>query len=321
MGWLARLGERVAHADPVAIGLLAGGLIAAAGVSLALAWRQLHRARLIADTPTARARSAPQGYVELAGRARPFGESPLVAKLTGLPCCWYRYRIEEQVESHDQNNRGRSRWRTVDQGESDDTFWLEDDTGRVAIDPSGADVETRYLDTWESRRLTGINYTSFVREFLTSHPGSTIYRFREWRINRNDPIYVLGLLKNLGSHANAPSIEERVRDILSGWKRDQAELHQRFDLDRNGRIDEREWRLARSAARRAAQAQHHSESAAIVEGVNLMTATGDRNRPFIISAYPQEHVLRRYYWRALGYGLAFFAAGSVATWVVATRFG
>lgn len=319
MVWLEHLRAQIEHADPVAVAiavLLFGG---GAAVSLYLGWRQLHRARLMMDTPTARARSAPQGYVELEGRAVPFGQPPLVAKLTGLPCCWYRYRIEERVESHADRNGVRSRWKVIDQGESDDTFWLEDDTGRVAVDPSGAQIEARHQDTWKSRRLTGINYTPFVQEFLDRHPGRTIYRFREWRINRNDPLYVLGLLRNLGSHTNAPRIEERVCDILRAWKHDQAGLHQRFDLDRNGRIDAREWWLARRAAHRAAQAQQQRESAAAVEGVNLVTATGDRQRPFIISTYPQGHILRRSHWRALACGLAFFAAGSVATWLVAAR--
>ncbi len=58
----------------------------------------------------------------------------------------------------------------------------------------------------------------------------------------------------------------------------------------------------------------------IVEGVNLVTATRDPNRPFIVSAYPQREVLRRYSWRG-AYGLAFFASGGTATWLIAARFG
>jgi hypothetical protein len=320
MVWLERLSAQVAHADPVAIALVILVLGGGAAVSLAFGWRHLHRARLMTDTPTARARSAPQGYVELEGVARAFDDQPIIAKLTGLPCCWYRYRIEEQTETHDERNRVRSRWKVVDQGESDDTFWLDDGTGRVAVDPAGAEIETRYRDSWGSRRMTGINYAGFVRDFVASHPSNTTYRFTEWRINRGDPIYVIGLLKNLGSHLNGPTLDERALQVLREWKRDQPALHARFDLNADGRIDEREWWLARRAARREAERLHQESLAQVVEGVNLVSATRDPNRPFIISAYPQHEVLRRYYWRALGYGLAFFASGGAATWVLATRF-
>ncbi len=213
MLWLERLGAHVAQADPLAVALFVLAFGGAAALSLALGWRHLHRARLTTDTPTARARSAPQGYVELEGVARPFDDQPLIAKLTGLPCCWYRYRIEEQTEVRDDRNGVRSRWKVIDQGESDDTFWLDDGTGRVAVDPSGAEIETRYRDSWESRRMAGINHASFVRDFLATHPGNATYRFTEWRINRGDPIYAIGLLKNLGSHLNGPTLDERARVV------------------------------------------------------------------------------------------------------------
>lgn len=48
-----------------------------------LGFRQLHRARLIEDTPTSRIRSAAQGYAELEGRAVALGD-PLYAPLSGV---------------------------------------------------------------------------------------------------------------------------------------------------------------------------------------------------------------------------------------------
>ena len=58
-----------------------------------IAYATLARKRLIEDTPTSRIRSAPQGFVELAGVAGVFEGEPIIAPLTQRPCCWYRYRF------------------------------------------------------------------------------------------------------------------------------------------------------------------------------------------------------------------------------------
>jgi len=57
----------------------------------------IRRARLIEDTPTAKVRSAAQGYLELIGRGKYLGDKPLVAPLTGTPCTWYSYKIEREA--------------------------------------------------------------------------------------------------------------------------------------------------------------------------------------------------------------------------------
>lgn len=318
--WLDGVAREVARSDADEIGLVIAVLALAAGACGYFAWRHLHRARLIEDTPTSRARSAAQGYVELEGAARQMEHTPIVARLSALPCCWYRYKIEELNESQ---GHGRSRWKTIDKGESTDTFWLDDGTGRVAVDPEGAEVIPRYKDVWKSRSgLAGIARPSeFFVGFFAAHSSSTTYRFTEERINRNDPVYAIGLLKNLGSHLDTPSIDDRVTAIIRAWKRDQASLHERFDLNKDGKIDEKEWLLARRAARRAAERAHTETLTQTTEGINLLTHPKNRDRPFIISAYPQkELVARKKRWMLLC-AAGFFAAGIVAVWLFNTRFG
>jgi hypothetical protein len=318
--WLAGLEQAVRHADAVGVGVAL--LAIAALVCGVLAFRYLYRARLIEDTPTSTARSAHQGYVELEGIARRIEHSPVTAPLSGLPCCWYRYKVEE-LETARSDGHTRTRWQVVARGESKDTFWLEDDTGRVAVDPEGAEIHPRYKDTWQSRSgLAGIaRPTEFFVGFFATHSSATTYRFTEERINRNDPVYALGLLKNLGSHANAPTIDDRVLAILRDWKQDQARLHERFDLNRDGKIDEKEWLLARVAAKREAERAHADELQQTVEGINLLTHPRDGRRPYILSAFPQrELVARKQRWVAL-YGAGFFIFGTVAVWLYTTRFG
>ena len=111
-------------------GIGAGCLLFAGGFAL---WR---RERTIEDTPASRVRSMALGRVALQGKAVPW-VSDLLAPLSGVPCCWYRYRVEEERRS------GRSRaWHTISSGYSAAwAFYLEDETGRVLVQPEGAELE------------------------------------------------------------------------------------------------------------------------------------------------------------------------------------
>jgi hypothetical protein len=316
------LREAIARAPAGEAGVAIAALAIAAIVCAVLAYRALARIRLIEDTPRAKARSAPQGYVELEGRAQPMAHTPVVAHLTGLPCCWYRYRIEEEEHYHDARGRSHTRWKVISHGASTETFWLEDDTGRVAVDPEGADIHPRYKDVWRSDSLgRGIARDSaFIADFLSTHLGATRYRFTEERINRNDPLYALGLLRNLGAHTNAPTIEDRIRETLRAWKQDQPALHARFDLNQDGKIDDKEWLLARQAARRAAEREHAQALQPTTEGINLLTHPRDGDRPYLLSAYPQTELLQRLRWQLTATAAGFLLLGGAAVWGYSVRF-
>lgn len=102
---------------PLAIPLPLFALIltgAGAGLYGALCFSR--RAWRLADTPIARIRPAPQGYVELYGRARLLPGPPILAPLSSLPCAWYRYQIEERSSG--------GRWWLVESGDSDNlSLW------------------------------------------------------------------------------------------------------------------------------------------------------------------------------------------------------
>jgi len=59
-------------------------------------FRRLWKARVIEDAPTAKVRSAHQGYVELVGEAQAMRGEPIIAPLSKAHCCWYRYTIEKK---------------------------------------------------------------------------------------------------------------------------------------------------------------------------------------------------------------------------------
>lgn len=261
------------------------------------------------------------GYVELEGVARPMDGAPLTAPLTHLPCCWYRYRVEELETVHGPRAETRRRWRVIEQGASSDTFWLDDGTGRVAVDPEGAELRVRHRDVGRgASRATGINAPPAPRPVPSFPSRGRSYRFTEERIVPGEPLYVLGLLKNLGVEVNAPTTEERVRAILRDWKQDRAGLHRRFDLNADGRIDKREWLLARQAARREAEKARRDEASRTDEGINLVTRPAASGLPYLISAFSQRELTRRKRRRAGLYAAGFLVAGGLAVWLHHLRF-
>ena len=146
------------------------------------------------------------------------------------------------------------------------------------------------------------------------------HRFTEERLMAGDPLYALGLLKNLTSLNDGPTLADEVRKLLNEWKVNQKELKERFDLDKDGKIDQKEWMLARAQARREAEAAR-KKNQTLSEGVNIMTAAGDRKRPYLLSAHRQSELVKHYRLWLVLYGVGFFAAGSVALWLYNVRFG
>ena len=75
-------------------------IAAVAGVGALLClygfFRRLRRDRLLADTPLSHIRSAAQGYVKVAGQARPAAAAPTAAPLSGRPCVWWDFKVSEQ---------------------------------------------------------------------------------------------------------------------------------------------------------------------------------------------------------------------------------
>lgn len=265
-------------------------------------WRNWSRARLIEDTPTARIRSAPQGYVELEGEARLLPGPPIVAPLTGRQCVWYRYRIEHEEYSHDSKGRSRRHWRTVDSGTSEGLFELDDTTGRCVIDPDGAEVHPDDKDVWRGHNRWPSSGPPRRRGGLRISAGD--YRYTEERLLPG-PLYAIGWFESVRSADG--ELKDATAALLRHWKQDQAGLLARFDADGDGHINAAEWDRARAAAQQ--QAIRDRAHKAAEPAVNLLRLPASK-QAFILSAHPQDHLSRRYRRRALG-GLAATLLGVV----------
>ena len=318
--WLAGLASTIHHGDPLAVGIAVTLLAAGSAYCSWRTWRHVSDVRLIEDTPTAKIRSAPQGYVELEGLGKLMDGPPIIAKLSGLPCVWFRYKIEELVTTTTGRTNNK-RWETIGKGESVETFWLQDDTGRVVVDPEGAEVTPRHKDSWRSGApIGGIAHPEYIRSFLASGAGGRSYRFTEERINSGERLYALGQLKNISSYTSMPTVDEEVRALLGEWKRDQPALRQKFDLNHDGKIDQTEWMLARAQARREVMRGRREETRTFTDGLNLLGPTHDHVRPYILSAFTQTEIVKRFRRWAMLYATACFLLGLATVWVFNARF-
>lgn len=240
------------------------------------AWAStLRRFRTVGDTPTSQVASAAQGYVELIGLAEVHPGAPIHAQLTKKACCWFRYEIEE----NDHDNQ----WRTLDEGESDATFLLRDASGVCTIDPEGAEVMCAHKQSWTEGE----------------------HRYTEWRVEHGDPLYAIGEFRTRSFAPSDDQVRGDVGDLLSVWKNDQRTLLHRFDLNRDGRIDDAEWQLARAAAKREVE-RGHAELRAL-PSVDMLMQPAD-GRPFLLSNHEPETFKRRLAWWAWAHLAILFGA-------------
>lgn len=248
-----------------------------------LAWLSaLNRLRTIRDTPTSKIASAAQGYVELIGRGHPFGE-PLLGKLSLLPCLWYRYQIERR--------ESENRWKTMDSGESDDSFILRDETGECVVDPEQAEILTQHRDQW--------------------HDGD--YRYTEWKLIEHDSLYVIGQFRTQGGSSLDFNTREELNALLAEWKKDMPTLLKRFDLDNNGTLDMQEWMLARSAAKReVAKMMRETQEQ---PDINIISRPRE-GELFLISNLDQDKLSLRFLLWSWAHLAIFFGALGGIGWVL-----
>lgn len=237
--------------------------LALMGVIGFFAWMgNTRRSRLILDTPTSRIASAAQGYVEFAGHAKSAPESPLLSKLTLLPCVWYRYIIEHKKDSE----KG---YEIVEQGVSDDTILIDDGSGQCFIDPDHAEIITSHKQVWNKDD----------------------YRYTEYLLSPLDTLYAIGEFTTLGGANSSLDFKEDLNALLAEWKRDKAQLHERFDLNKDGEIDPREWELAVLQAKREVARQHGEIR--LQDGTHLMRKPKD-GRLFLLSNLSEQRLARKY---------------------------
>jgi hypothetical protein len=126
-------------------------------------FREFRKYRMMADTPVIPVRSMAMGRVEIYGTAR--GEQQVVSPVSHTPCFWYRVEIEKRTK----DSKGRERWSHFRTDVNGVSFYLEDATGKVRVNPHEAELDLkqqcrveRYGDTYIERVAAGTAVPHFV---------------------------------------------------------------------------------------------------------------------------------------------------------------
>ena len=164
-----------------------------AGVALFFyGFRLLQRRRLILDTPLSKIRSASMGVVEISGLA--VGPYTMVAPITARACYYYRTLVWEWKQS------GKNKQWVKIAGECMHVpFFVDDGTGQLLVDPSGADLDL-HRDFREE--FNGSFFSSAdiapgnVNSFLARHGIVTSNKIKveEYCIKPKNSLFILGTL-------------------------------------------------------------------------------------------------------------------------------
>jgi hypothetical protein len=171
-------------------------------------FRLLQRRRLILDTPFSKIRSASMGMVEVSGQA--VGPYTMIAPITARPCYYYRTVIWEWKQS------GKNKTWVKVAGECMHLpFFVDDNTGRLLVDPRGADLDLHCdfkQEFCDSFFTTKDPAPANVHSFLSRHGIVTSNKIRveEYCIKPKNSLFLLGTLgDNPGIEVGPQPVEDR----------------------------------------------------------------------------------------------------------------
>ena len=167
----------------------------------------LQRRRLILDTPFSKIRSAALGMVEVSGLA--VGPFTMASPIMARPCYYYRTAVWEWKQ------RGKEKdWVKVADERMFVPFFVDDGTGRLLIDPRGADLD---IHRDFEQQFNGSFFSNLdqapgnVNAFLSRHGVVTDNKIKveESCIKPKNCLFVLGTLaENRRLEVNATPVHD-----------------------------------------------------------------------------------------------------------------
>ncbi len=173
----------------------------------------------VQNTPTSKVRSAAVGLAEFHGKA--FPRESMLSPVTGQKCAYFRVRAEYYKEGK------HGGWRDICSQISTKPFFLEDETGRILVDPALAEVDIPEDNKFEGRispfSVLGVSQAKLdqravdfinsappaLKTRLNSYSGHKL-RITEFFIAEGDPLYVMGSAQPLEGGKSSVSHENLI---------------------------------------------------------------------------------------------------------------
>lgn len=191
------------------IGAIAGVCLFCRGFSL------LQRKRLILNTPASKIRSASMGLVEVNGLA--VGPYTMLAPITGVPCYYFR-TMAWQWKREGKNNS----WVKVADESMHLPFFLDDNTGRVLVNPQGAEMEIHrdFQDEFSTSLFSSnMQIPQNVTSFLARHGVAADKKLKveEYCIKPKNALFIVGTLaQNPGLTVSATPVRSLTVEAGGG---------------------------------------------------------------------------------------------------------
>jgi hypothetical protein len=260
----------------------------------------LRSKRWIEDTPVTKVSAAAVGQVKVLGRA--IGPYTLLSPLAGVNCYYYKaVAWDGRSTQDDQTLEGRATETLFT------PFFVEDETGRLMIDPRGARLDLPYE---YDEAVSGNSMSECTRRFLRRHGLSTSgdTTVSEYAIKPGDSILVFGTLgenRGLGSMADA-----NQRDSFGTYvSREAADLQRLEQLEALG--------LPQSDLRRATP---HSNDSDFDLHPRVVLRAGDDRLRFVLSREQPQRMIDALARKSVlgiwgGPAVALFSLGLVMKWL------
>jgi len=213
------------------------------GVALTVTgMRRYLLAQKIKNTPTSKVRSAAVGLVELYGTAE--SKEKMLSPLSKKPCAYWKIIAEYESASKNQERT----WNKFFTDESKDRFYLRDDTGKMLVEPEGAEISIMH-DFEFTGHMKGSTFFGLIKQkkidsrifdYIRENPKAKRYfenhdnkllRVREYIVEQGSKIYLLGsamplegpashvghenLIVRKGKHENTMFISDSEEEIIA----------------------------------------------------------------------------------------------------------
>ena len=260
----------------VMLGILVSGCI----YLVYFSFRAFRRFRFVDGTATSKIRSAAQGLVELKGLGEWLPGDSINSPFSNSRCVWYHCTIDKR-----QRTGNRSSWTNISDECSGQLFRLVDDTGWCVIDPDHAHVIAESDITWYGRDTDSRYEVPARTRWISFNMGN--YRFRERLIRPATSLYALGEFRSIQNNRAEEMIVKLVESLVLQWKLQPQRYLADYDFDANGKIQQKEWKAIRAAARNQVLAEMNRQDSEH----HLLLRPQDASHPFILSTIAEEDLV------------------------------